>query len=117
MSERDPKPSQVDIHEDFIQHVEDGSSKMRLLSGISAAVASLLILSYVAQLALPLTGTTSVTVTLTDPTLIATEIAVVVLALVWLYVGVRNYRFTTKLARQIAAARAAEAAMEKKIAS
>jgi hypothetical protein len=111
------KPSQVEIHEDFLQHVEDGSSRMRLLSGVSAAVAFLLIISYISQLALPLTGTTSVTVSLTDPTIIATEIAVLALSVAWLYVGVRNYRFTTKLAKRIAAARAAEAVMEKKLTS
>jgi len=113
----DQKPSQVEIHEEFIQHVEDGSSKMRLLSAVSAVVAFLLILAYLAQLILPLTGTTSVTVSLTDPTLIATEVGVLVLTFAWLYVGVRDYRFTTGLAKQIKAARAAEAAMQKKIAA
>jgi hypothetical protein len=111
------RPSQVDIHEEFIQHVEDGSRKMRLLSGISAVVALLLILSYVSQLALPLTGITSVTVSLNDPTLIVTEFLLLALAVAWLYVGVMNYRFTTSLARQIARARAAEAEMEKKLTS
>lgn len=110
------KTSQVEIHEDFIQHVEDASSKMRILSVVSAIVALLLVLSYISQLVLPLTGTTSVKVSLTDPTLIATEIAVLVLSVAWLYVGVSNYRFTTRLARRIAAARAAEAELEKKIA-
>ena len=105
----------MDIHEDFLQHVEDGSSRMRALSVISAAVALLLILSYISQLLLPLTGTTSVTVSLTDPTLVATEIAVLALAVAWFYVGVSNYRFTTGLARRIAAARAEESALEKKI--
>lgn len=116
MSEGDPKPSQVDIHEDFIQHVEAGSSKMKLLSGVSAIVAAVLILSYVSQLVLPLTGTTTVIVNVADPTLIATEVGVLVLAIIWLYVGVRDYLFTDRLARQIRAARAAEAEMEKKIA-
>jgi hypothetical protein len=111
------RPSQVEIHEDFLQHVEDGSSRMRLLAAISAIVALLLIVSYVYEIALPFTGTTSVTVTLNDPTLITTEIAVLALAIAWLYVGVSNYRFTTSLAKRIAAARAAEAEMEKKLAT
>lgn len=111
------QPSAVEAHEDFLQHVEDGSRKMRLLSAASAVVAAFLAVSYLSQLALPLTGTTSVTVTLTDPALIATEVAVLVLAVAWLYVGVSNYRFTTGLARKIKAARAAEAEMERKIAA
>jgi hypothetical protein len=111
-----PGPSQVEIHEEFIQHVEDGSSKMRLLSAVSAVVAAILILSYISQLVLPLAGTTTVTVNLVDPTLIATEAGVLVLALAWLYVGVRDYRFTTRLARQIAEARASESQIEKEIA-
>ncbi|MDG7009036.1 MAG: hypothetical protein JRN06_12560 [Nitrososphaerota archaeon] len=110
------RPSEVEIHEDFLQHVEDGSRKMSWLSAVSSIVAAVLAVSYLSQLALPLTGTTSVTVSLTDPTLIATEVAVLVLALAWLYVGVSNYRFTASLARKIKAARAAEAEMERKIA-
>lgn len=111
------RPSQVEIHEEFIQHVEDGSSKMRLLSGLGSVVAVLLILSYVTQLALPLAGTMSVTVSLTDPILIVTEAAVLILAVAWLYVGVRDYRFATGLARQIKVARALEAEIEKRLAS
>ena len=110
------QPSEVEIHEDFLQHVEDGSRKMRWLSAVSAIVAAILAASYLLQLALPLTGTTSVTVSLTDPTLIATEVAVLALTLAWLYVGASNYRFTTGLAGRIKAARAVEAEMEKKIA-
>lgn len=109
--------SQVEIHEDFLQHVEDGSKRIRTLSVISSVVALILILSYFSQLVVPLTGTTSVTVSLTDPTLIATEVIVLILAVAWLYVGISNYRFTTALAKRITAARAAEAQMEKKLAS
>lgn len=112
-----PGPSQVEIHEEFIQHVEDGSSKMRLLSAVSAVVAAILILSYISQLVIPLTGTTTVTVNLVDPILIATEVGVLILAILWLYVGVRDYRFTTRLTKQIASARRAESEIVKKIAS
>ncbi len=107
--------SKVEIHEDFLQHVEDGSKKMRLLSAVTVIVAALLIISYLSQLALPLAGTASVIVSLTDPTLVATEVAVLALALAWLYVGVSNYRFTANLSRRIAAARKAEALMEEKL--
>ena len=114
MSE-DQKSSQVAIHEDFLQHVEDGSTRIRLLSGISVLVALLLTISYATQLALPLTGTASVTVNLTDPVVVVSEIVVFVLTIAWLYVGVSNYRFTTSLAKRIAITRAAEAEMEKRI--
>ena len=111
------RPSQVEVHEEFLQHVEDGSVRMRVLAAVSSVVATVLVISYVSQLALPFTGTTSVTVSLTDSTLIVSELAVLVLAIAWLYVGVSNYRFTTKLARRITAARAAEADLEKKLTS
>ncbi len=111
------RPSQVEIHEDFLQHVEDGSSRIRLLAVISSVVALILIVSYVYEIALSFTGTTRVTVTLNDPTLVALEIALLALAIAWLYVGVSNYRFTTSLAKRIAAARAAEVEMEKKLAT
>jgi len=109
------EPSKVEIHEDFLQHVETGASKMKLLSWVTIIVAVILMLSYVSQLALPLTGTSSVTISLTDPTLVGTEILVLILTVAWLYVGVRNLRFTTGLARQISAARKAEAEIERRI--
>jgi hypothetical protein len=86
------------------------------MSAISSIIALLLIISYLSQIALPLTGTTSITVNLADPTLIDTEVAVLLLAIAWLYVGVTNYRFTTSLAKQILVARAAEAELERRIA-
>lgn len=110
------EPSHAEMHEDFIQHVEEGSSKMKFLSLASIVVAALLVISFVARLALPLSGTTGATVSLTDPTLIAMEALVLVLVLAWLCVSVGNLRFTTNLTRQIAVARAAEAEIGKKLA-
>jgi hypothetical protein len=115
VSEERAKPSQLENHEEFVQHMEVGSSKIRGLSILTVMVALLLALSYLSQLALPLTGTTSVTVNVADPTLIATELIVLALTLMWLYIGLRNYFFSTRLSKQIAVARAAEAEFEKAI--
>ena len=117
MTEEASSPSEVYIHDDFIRHVEVGASKMKLLSWITIVVAFLLALSYIAQLALPLAGTTSVTVSLNDPAFVVTEVLVLILTVAWLYVGVRNLRFTTNLASQISAARRAEADIERRIKS
>lgn len=116
MTEEKSGPGYVDIHEEFVQRIEEGNSKMKFLAEVTMVVAAILIVAYIIQLAAPLTGTTSVTVSLTDPTLVVTEVIVLALTVAWLYVGISNYRFTASLARQIAAARASEAEMEKKLA-
>ncbi len=72
------------------------------------AVAAVLTVSYLSQLALPLTGTSTVTVSLADPANVAVELVVLGLALVWLYVGVADFRFSTRVKREIKAARLKE---------
>jgi len=110
------RQSILDAHEEFIQHIEKGSSKIRTLSVTTLVVGVLLVVSYLYQLVLPYTtGTTTVTVNLLDPTLQATEIVVLVIALAWLYVALRDYLFTTKLARAISDIRRQEREIEKRI--
>jgi len=105
----------IEAHEEFVQHIENGSSKIRALSLMTIAVAALLAVSYVYQLALPLiTGTMIVQINLADPSLMATEIVLVVLALAWLYVGLRDYLFTQRLTKQIKEARRLEGEIMKK---
>ncbi|MDV3278014.1 MAG: hypothetical protein LYZ69_06045 [Nitrososphaerales archaeon] len=104
------------LHEEFIRHVESGASKIRTLSIITILVALGLAASYAYQLALPsLTGATTVTVNLADPLLEATELLLLALSLVWLYVGLRDLLFTRRMAKSIRDARMAEREIEKRI--
>ena len=105
--------SVLEIHEEFLQHVETGSTKIKTLSVITIAVSALLAVLYVYEIASPfLSGETVVTVNLRDPGLVALELLLTVLALVWLYVGVRDYRYVARLARSIRQARALERTIE-----
>ena len=117
MSEEDSrKQSILEAHEEFIQHIEKGSSKIRTLSVTTLVVAVLLAASYLYQIVLPYTtDTTTVTVNLLDPTLQLTEVVVLAIALAWLYVALRDYLFTTKLTRAIKEIRRQEREIEKRI--
>ena len=109
MSEEAEKgPGILDAYQEMISRIEQSAGRMRGLAALTVAVAALLSVAYLLQLALPLTGTTSETVSLTDPALIAAEVLVLALTLLWLYVGVSDLRFTTRVRGEIAAARAKE---------
>ena len=107
----------IDTYEEFLQRVEAVGSKMRVLSVVTILVALLLAATYVSQLLVVpfLLGVTTQTVNLVDPTLIAFESGLLILALIWLYVGVRDYRFMTKLARQIREIRSVQSELAKRI--
>jgi len=117
MVEGEPQAKSVlEIHEEFLQRVEAGNVKIRTLSVVTIVVTVLLVISYLSQLALPyFYGVTTVTVNLTDPALVASEIVLTFLALVWLYVGVSDYRFVSGLNKAIRAARIQEKELEKRI--
>ena len=103
----------MEAHEDFIQHIEDGRSKIRFLSLITIAVAFLLTASYFYQILLPFaTNTKVVTVNLLDPVLLVTQVLFVILGAAWLYVGIVNYLFSTRLGRAIHRARLMEREIE-----
>jgi len=93
----------IDAHEELIQQLESGQAKIRLLSVITVVVAFILVASYFSQILLPFVSSSSryQTVDLMSPTLIATEIILVVLGAAWLYVGVVNYLFSARLNRRI----------------
>ncbi|HME18685.1 MAG TPA: hypothetical protein VKF15_02985 [Nitrososphaerales archaeon] len=115
--EKSPVVSMIETHEEFIQHIEGGSSMMRTLSAITIVVSFVLLLAYISQLLLPYaTGVTSQTVSLVDPTLQVTEVAVSVLALLWLYVGIRDLLFSRRMRRAIKEIRALESDIEKQMA-
>ena len=106
----------MEAHEEFVQHIEDGSAKMRSLSLITMVVAFLLLASYFDQVLTPFTtGTKVVTVNLLDPTLLTLEAILIVVTFAWLYVGVVNYLFASRLGKQIKGARAKEKEIESKL--
>lgn len=107
----------IEAHEELIQHIESSQEKIRLLSIITMGVAFLLIASYFSQLLLPLVSSANryQTVDLLSPILVATEIVLTALFAAWLYVGVVNYLFATRLNKQIREIRAFERELEKKI--
>lgn len=106
----------LDAHEEFVQHIESGQARIRVLSIITIVVAFLLLASYFAQVLTPFTtGTKTVTVNLLSPTLLALEVVLIMVTFAWLYVGVVNYLFASRLGRQIKEARGKEKEIEKRI--
>ena len=116
--ERSPVVAMIEAHEDFIQHIEQGARRIKTLSMFTVIVAAVLTLSYAYQLLLPyFTGVTSVSVSLDDPLLQATEVALIALSLLWLYIGLADYVFTRRMAAAIREARAVESELERKVTS
>jgi uncharacterized membrane protein (DUF485 family) len=106
----------LDAHEEFVQHIESGQARIRALSIITMMVAFLLLASYFDQVLTPFTtGTKVVTVNLLDPTLLALEVVLILVTFAWLYVGVVNYLFASRLGRQIREARAKEREIETRL--
>ena len=111
----EPSVKMIEAHEDFVQHIESGQARIRFLSIITIAVAFLLLASYFDQVLTPFTtGTKTVTVNLLDPTLLALEVVLILVTFAWLYVGVVNYLFASRLGKQIRDARAKEKEIESK---
>ncbi len=107
----------LDAHEEFVQHIESGQARIRVRSVITMFVACLALASNFHQVLTPFTtGTKVVTVNLADPTLLALEAVLIAVTFAWLYVGVVNYLFSSRLGRQIREARAKEREIESKLA-
>jgi hypothetical protein len=64
-------PGILDAYQELVTRIEQSAWRMRALAAVTVAVAALLSVAYLLQLALPLSGTTIETVNLTDPTLVA----------------------------------------------
>jgi uncharacterized membrane protein (DUF485 family) len=113
----DPAAEIIEAHGSFVQHIEEGSTKMRTLSLVTIVVAFVLLASYFDQVLTPFTSSTKVvTVNLLDPTLLALELVLIAVTFAWLYVGVVNYLFASRLGRQIKEARAKEREIEGRLA-
>ncbi len=116
MSEEDDSPGLmfVEAHEMFIEHVEAGRSRLRLLSAVTIVVAFLLLASYFSQLLLPFTsGTRYVQLDLLSPIIVVLQTFLVVLIFAWLYIGFVNYIFASRLGSLIRDGRALERQLEK----
>ena len=106
----------IEAHGSFVQHIEMGSARMKTLSMVTIVVAFLLLASYFYQVVSPFaTGTSVVTVNLLDPTLLAFEVVLILVTFAWLYVGIVNYLFASRLGRQVKEARAKETEIEKRL--
>lgn len=115
--EMDPAAEIIEAHGSFVRHIEEGSARMKTLSIITIAVAFLLLASYFDQVLTPFTtGTKVVTVNLLNPTLLALEVVLILVTFAWLYVGVMNYLFASRLGKQIKQARAREREIENRLA-
>jgi len=111
----EPSVEIIEAHDDFVRHIESGQARIRVLSIITIAVAFLLLASYFYQVITPFTtGTTVVTVNLADPSLLALEVILILVTFAWLYVGVVNYLFASRLGNQIREARQREGEIEKR---
>jgi hypothetical protein len=108
-------PDILDAHQELVSRIEQSAGRMRALAALTVAVAALLAVAYALQLALPLTGTTSETVSLTDPALVATEVMILALTIIWLYVGLSDLRFTSRVRGEIAAAREEERRLQSRL--
>ena len=116
MTEEDaPAATALGLHEEFIEHIEQGAAKIKALALITVVVAALLAIGFLTQLLLPLaTGQGVVQVNLADPALEVFELLLLALTVLWLYVGGRDYLFMRRLSKQIAAARTQEQELFKK---
>lgn len=108
----------LELREEVLQRVEAVGKRIKRLALVTVVVAFLLALSYIVEMSYPyLTGSTSETVNLGDPGLVVIEAFLTVLALIWVYVGVSDYRFVSRLSRSIQVAREREEELEKSIAA
>jgi len=90
---------------------------MRTLSIITIGVSFVLFLAYISQLLFPyVTGVTTQSVNLVDPTFQMTELAFAVLALLWFYVGIRDLLFTRRMSKAVREIRTLEKDIERQIA-
>ena len=114
--EKERAPAIMDAHQDLVRHIEQSATRMRLLSAVTMVVGGVLAFAYITQLLLPLMGTATVTVNLSDPANVAVELIVLGLALLWLFVGAQDLRFSWRMEREIGTARAKEKEIEDRIA-
>jgi hypothetical protein len=117
VSEKEDSPGLrfVEAHEMFVEHIEAGRTRLRVLSVVTIVVAFLLLASYFSQLLLPFTsGTRYVQLDLLSPAVVILQTFLVVVIFAWLYIGIVNYIFASRLGSLIREGRLLERQLEKK---
>ena len=119
MDEKASAPeSVIELREEVLQRVENVGTRIKRLSILTLFVSGLLAVSYVVEIILPYFGGSAIqTVNLKDPSLVAFEIFLTFMVLLWFFVGLSDYRFVTRLSSQVAQARAQERVLEREITS
>ena len=102
----------MELNELFIQRVGEGIDRLKLLSVVTLIVSVLLLAAYASQVLLPfMTGQTSVTVNLLDPTLLVGEGVLILLTVAWVYVGAMNFLWARRIGGRVRRLREEEAKM------
>lgn len=114
--DKDPNVSTIELLEEFMQHIERGGRKIRLLALIAMLAGGYFAVSYFVQLViLPYAlGITSQTVNLVDPSLVVAGIVSLAISLLWFFAGLRDILFERKLATRIREIRALQAQVAEK---
>jgi hypothetical protein len=114
--DKDLNVSMIELQEEFIQHMERGGRKIRVLAIIATLAGAYFAVNYFLQLVvLPyVLGITTQTVNLVDPALVAVGAVSLVISLLWLYAGLRDFFFAGKMARQIREIRGLQSQLAKK---
>lgn len=106
------------LNELFIQRVEEGISRLKVLAAVTLVVSFLLLVSYASQVILPFaTGQTTVTVNLVDPILLVFEGLLILLTIAWVYVGAINLLWARRVGGRVRKLREEEDKMLKRIES
>jgi preprotein translocase subunit SecE len=113
--EREDAVKVIEAHQELVTRLERTMGRMRVLSLVTVLVAAFFVLAYAYQLLLTFTGTKIVTVDLTNTGNQITEVVVLMLALAWLYVGGRDYLFSTRIRKVVREARTSEKELEKRL--
>jgi hypothetical protein len=109
MSEdKNPNVASIELHEEFIQHMERGGRKIQILALIATLAGAYFSVVYFLQLfILPyVLGITTQTVNLVDPSLMGLEVISLLIALLWFYAGLRDLAFQSNMAKRIREIRA-----------
>lgn len=117
MEEKHPGVMALELHEEFIQHIEKGSLRLRLLSLVTILVSSFLLVNYIFQLfILPYyLGQKVQEVNLTDPALVIFGIVLIGFVSAWAYVAISDLIFVRRLMSQIREIRKLQKEIEGKI--
>ena len=101
--ESDTGVSSIELQEEFIQHMEAGGRKIRLLAVIATLSGAYFAVNYFLQLVVfPFgLGITTQSVNLLDPGLMAVGALSLAISLLWLFAGLRDLRFERRVAKQV----------------